>query len=75
MASVMQGCLVQFTKSRENMQNDNKIYPLVNTLVKISKRPQYKTTFLIPKVLQNIPKVGFLVWKYTIRQPEGSNQN
>jgi hypothetical protein len=54
------------TKLTQNVPNGNKIYQNDR---KIFHMTIHYIKIWQPKDLQNLPKLGFLVWKQTIRQP------
>jgi hypothetical protein len=57
----------KYTKWRQTIPNDHKIYQMA---VNYSKRSLNRYTNIFhSKALQNLPKLGFLVWKQTIWQP------
>jgi hypothetical protein len=68
----LQGCqifLVQHTK--KIYQNDHKIYQMAINYTKWQqiRAKGHKIYIFHCKTLQNLPKSGFLVWKYIIWQP------
>jgi hypothetical protein len=68
--------LTQYIKTRENIPNNHNIakWPkdIPNDRKIFSMAIKYTSIFQ-SKVLQNLPKMGFLVWKQTIWQPWSSD--
>jgi hypothetical protein len=64
--------LTQYAKAGENMpnchQNTKRPWNVPNGRNIFQMDIEY-TNLFHSKVLQNLPKLGFLVWKYTIWQP------
>jgi hypothetical protein len=75
-----QGCqifLVHYTKSGNNVPDEHKMYQM-NTKChghghKIFQMAIKYINIFQSKALQNLPKLGFLVWKQTICQPCSGN--
>jgi hypothetical protein len=72
----LQGCQIfggAWYQNRKNVPNQHKMYQMVikyfpNVLKVCQMAIKYINIFQ-SKALQNLPKLGFLVWKQTIRQP------
>jgi hypothetical protein len=64
-----QGCqifLATTYQNGKNIPNDHKMYPTPTFGSKIDKMAIKNTNIFYYKTFQNLPKLWFLVWKYTI---------
>jgi hypothetical protein len=73
--TVVQVCQIflgKYYPNRKNVPNEHKMYQMVKKILNVCKIVQMAIKYfnLIPsRALQNLPKLGLLVWKETIWQP------